>query len=94
MTKPKLPTIKVFHYGGDEPRVVLPRGLKATVKFLDQEEKDLLIVRYKGVSVYQAVKDFDIVSTDRADNAFQTKKEAPIQLRVNPAAPAKLIPVQ
>jgi hypothetical protein len=40
------------------------------------------------------LKDFDIVSTDRADTAFKTKKEAPIQLRVNPAAPAKLIPAQ
>ena len=27
------------------------------------------------------LKDFDIVSTDRADDAFKTKKEAPLQLR-------------
>ncbi len=29
------------------------------------------------------LSDFDIVSTDRADDAFRTKKEAPLQLRPN-----------
>lgn len=61
MPKSKLPVIKVFYYG-DEPRICLPRGLKVNLKFIDQEERDLLIVRHKGVSVYQAVKDFDIIS--------------------------------
>jgi hypothetical protein len=43
-----------------------------------------------GIAGYPKIKlaDFDIVSTGRADDAFQKKREdAPIQLRA-PAAPA------
>ena len=57
--KPTKPTIVVRYYGGEQPIVELPKGLKAKIQFINQDAEDTLILTHNGVSVYWATKDLE-----------------------------------
>ena len=50
-------TVITIEYEGYLPKVRLPRGIKAILKFVNTMERDTLVLRRKNIRVFHALKD-------------------------------------